>query len=295
MASGCQRIVEQGYIVRRERIQLIRAIAKKPYAFDELETSLKSLSLKELGDDLLHCGVIPEEFSHDSSEEKLWAKYCDILCASAFNYINIPSTVIRTRGDSADILGITAEYSIVSDAKAFRLSRTAKNQKDFKISALDDWRKSNTFACLIAPLYQYPYRKSQIYSQAVAKNVTLLSFVHLRFLLEFPPRKSLRSLWEISRLLQLSQSAISYWQVVDAEIARLTHQPMDSLHNYKRMEIEDTILIGQEAVEYWQTVASSYQSLSREEAILQLIRAEKIDQKIAVIEMTINYAKNLYQ
>ena len=33
-------------------------------------------------------------------------------------------------------------YSLVADAKAFRLSRTAKNQKDFKVQAMDGlaWR-----------------------------------------------------------------------------------------------------------------------------------------------------------
>jgi hypothetical protein len=38
------------------------------------------------------------------------------------------------RADSADVEGATKDYTIVGDAKAFRLSRTAKNQKDFKVT-----------------------------------------------------------------------------------------------------------------------------------------------------------------
>jgi type II restriction enzyme len=67
----------------------------------------------------------------------LWAKYCDILLSKTWNYLGIQSQVIRARGNAADVMGTTPEYTIVGDAKAFRLSRTAKNQKDFKVSALD--------------------------------------------------------------------------------------------------------------------------------------------------------------
>ena len=38
---------------------------------------------------------------------------------------------------------------------------------------------------LVAPLMQYPTSKSQIYEQAIKRNVTLLSYTHLHFLLIF--------------------------------------------------------------------------------------------------------------
>lgn len=131
---------------------LIESISKRTDAFDFLERELASIAPAELRNELLNCGIIPERFGHDSSEEKLWAKYCDIILNISFNVLDIESEVIRVRGDSADIRGIAAQYSIVADAKAFRLSRTAKNQKDFKIASLDDWRRENTYACLVAPI-----------------------------------------------------------------------------------------------------------------------------------------------
>ena len=41
-----------------------------------------------------------------------------------------------------------------------------------------------TYALLVSPLSQYPVDKSQIYPQAFSQNVTLLSYVHLQFMIE---------------------------------------------------------------------------------------------------------------
>jgi len=146
--------------MRNRFIQLIFNISKEKEAFDSLENEVLKLSKKEISQSIIECGILPEIFTHDSSEEKLWAKFTDILLAMSLSFLNIPSEVLRTRGDSANVFGKTKYYSIVGDAKTFRLSRTAKNQKDFKIKALDDWRKGNNYALLVAPLIQYPNRRS---------------------------------------------------------------------------------------------------------------------------------------
>ena len=83
----------------------------------------------------------------------------------------VADEVLRTRGNSADVYSKSKNYTLVSDAKCFRLSRTAKNQKDFKVKALDDWRRQDTYALLVSPLSQYPVDKSQIYPQAFSQNV----------------------------------------------------------------------------------------------------------------------------
>lgn len=162
--------------MRKALIDLIFKIAKERDAFDRLESHLAKISRKQLSENIIECGILPEMFPHDSSEEKLWAKYSDIILSRALSFLNVPAEVLRTRGDSADVFGKTKIYSIVGDAKTFRLSRTAKNQKDFKVKALDDWRKGNNYAILVSPLTQYPNRKSQIYRQAIERNITLLSY-----------------------------------------------------------------------------------------------------------------------
>jgi len=92
-------------LTRIDIIGLILEISGRQDAFDLLEAALADMSKSVLSASLLECGVIPERFAHDSSEEKLWAKHCDILLAHTWRYLSIPAEVLRTRGDSADVFG----------------------------------------------------------------------------------------------------------------------------------------------------------------------------------------------
>lgn len=213
----------------------------------------------------------------------------------SLSFLNIPSEVLRTRGDSADVFGKTKYYSIVGDAKTFRLSRTAKNQKDFKIKALDDWRKGNNYALLVAPLIQYPNRRSQIYFQAIDKNVTLLSYTHLNLLLAHNNNKDFKLLWETGRNLKLKlnsteqQQAEIYWANIDKSICEILNINSEELTKIKQLEIQKTKEIGQEGIEYWQNKIKEYKNLSKEEAINRLIKSEKIETKIKTIMKAISF------
>lgn len=255
--------------------------------FELLEQRLASTTKPELSEALLECGVIPERFAHDSSEEKLWAKYGDILLAKALTALHVPADVLRTRGDSADVFGKTADYTLVGDAKAFRLSRTAKNQKDFKVNALNAWRRTNTFACLVAPLYQYPSRRSQIYMQAMTQNVVLLSYVHLRFMLDYLPDVSLASLWNAPRTLPPSGHAADYWHAIERVVLDLTGQSTTTLATYKQAEVERNRTIGETEIHYLEQVIQHYQHLSQQEAVQRLIKAEKLESRLETIRRTV--------
>lgn len=114
-------------MTRKKLINLMFKISSKRNAFEVLERRLQGVTQKQVKNALIECGVMPEMFGHDSSEEKLWTKYSDILLCHTFNLLGISAEVIRMRGDSADVLGKNSSYSIIGDAKTFRLSRTAKN------------------------------------------------------------------------------------------------------------------------------------------------------------------------
>ena len=131
---------------RTKVIDLIFSLSKVQTGFESLESSLSGIGKTELLTMILECGVMPEVFHHDSSEEILWAKYSDILLAKSLGFLGLESEVIRVRGNSADVRAVSPNYKIVGDTKTFRLSRTAKNQKDFKIEALNSWRRSNDYA-----------------------------------------------------------------------------------------------------------------------------------------------------
>ena len=279
-------------MVRMDVIDLIFEIAGSENAFDILEEEFAEITKEELSSSLLECGIIPELLEHDSSEEKLWAKYCDILLAQTWTHLSIPSEVLRARGDSADVFGRTHNYSIVGDAKAFRLSRTAKNQKDFKVQALNDWRKSDTYACLVSPLYQYPQRASQIYEQAIERNVTLLSYTHLKFLLDCTEGQNLDSLWRIGSELPKNKNAQQYWEAIDETTREITGESERTLSSYKQETIDKIKQLGKEGIDYWETRITDYKKLSQEEAVARLIKAEKVEAKIGTIKKAIDIVQS---
>lgn len=279
--------------MRAKTIDLIFKIAKEKDAFDKLENEISKTTKNQLAENIIECGILPEMFSHDSSEEKLWAKFSDIVLSQSLNHLGIKSEVLGARGNSADVYGKTDNYTIVGDAKTFRLSRTAKNQKDFKISALDSWRQGNNYAMLVTPLLQYPNRASQIYEQAIDKNVTLLSYTHLHFLLDFHKTQDLQSIWEIGNGLKeitkanLLSNSSNYWEAIDKIVCKAVSKNIDDLKKYKLLEINKTKFIGHEGITFWKNKIVEFNKLSKEEAVRLLIKSEKIEAKIRTIEKAI--------
>lgn len=140
---------------------------------EEIEAEIKKNGIDSLLGHLRLCGAIPEHYDHDSSEEKLYSKYTDVVIHEAYSCMGFNSLVLRERADVADVECVNNEYSFVADAKAFRLSRTAKNQKDFKMQAMDGWKHGKPYAMVVCPVYQLPTRASQIYQQAGARSVCI--------------------------------------------------------------------------------------------------------------------------
>lgn len=280
--------------MRAKIIDSIFNLGKENSAFEKLENSLKGLKKGSLRKNIIECGILPEMFNHDSSEEKLWAKYSDIILSITLKYLDINSRVLGARGNSADVYGETEDYTLVADAKTFRLSRTAKNQKDFKVSALDSWRENNNFALLVSPLVQYPTKKSQIYKQAIDKNVTLISYTHLYFLLKYYNKCDLSYIWNTGNRLKenlsdnLKSSAVEYWRQIDLAVCKVLNKSKEDLIEIKKLEISKTEEIGKEGIQYWENKIQKFHQLSKEDAVKLLIRSHKIESKIATIQKMIN-------
>jgi type II restriction enzyme len=279
--------------MREKIINLIAESAQELNGFELLEKEVSRFSRKELSNNIIDCGVLPEFFDHDSSEEKMWAKYSDIILSSFFSYMGLNSEVLGARGNSADVLAKSEGYTIVGDAKTFRLSRTAKNQKDFKVSALDSWRQNNNYSVLAAPLFQFPSRNSQIYQQAIQRNVTLTSYTHLKFLLDQEQEVDLEPVWNVGKVLenQLSKSDFSnskfYWDGIDKAVCEITGKDIVDLAHYKKEEINRLQELGKEGIEFWENKIKEYEQLPRDRAIKLLIKAHKIDKKIQQIKKAI--------
>jgi len=239
-------------------------------------------------------GTIPEAIAHDSTEEKLFAKASDILLSRAFCEIGLKSTVIKERANSADVLAESPlyEYTLVADAKAFRMSRTAKNQKDFKVNALSEWRKDADYAVLCAPYFQYPKSQSQIFEQSIENNVCLLSWEHLVFMIKQGIKESLvcnlSALWnygeELSHIVVVADKKKSFLEDYNQVfLSLLGCQPEDYV-NALTEQIPIIIQRGLVEKAFWEKEKSNILKYSRKQAIEELISSKKIEEKIQQIE-----------
>ncbi|PIS07575.1 HindIII family type II restriction endonuclease [Candidatus Berkelbacteria bacterium CG10_big_fil_rev_8_21_14_0_10_43_13] len=274
---------------RIEIINFISKISDEPLSFTEYSERIISIVEKFTKEEvmlhLLECGIIPESFSHDSTEEKIYSKYSDVLLARALSFMGLNAKVLKERADSADVEGETKNYTIVADAKLFRLSRTAKNQKDFKVEALDKWKKDKDFACLVSPLYQYPKNSSQIYRQATAKNVTLFSYIHLYCILSSPNCGNLdyKGLWLSGEKLKGEKDASLYWKAIDSSICKILSISNKELCRFKKVEQVALTRMAKEEIAYIENKISEISSLTKEKAIELLIKAEKLDNRLIQI------------
>ncbi|KAF0109993.1 MAG: Restriction endonuclease type II HindIII [Rhodospirillaceae bacterium] len=126
----------------------------------EIESEIKRDGFAALVDHLRLCGTIPERYGDDTSEEKLYSKYTDALLSAFLKYIGLTAAVLTERADAADVEASGGGISLVADAKAFRLSRTAKNQKDFKVEAMHGWKRGRRRAMIVCPIHQLPSHSS---------------------------------------------------------------------------------------------------------------------------------------
>jgi type II restriction enzyme len=259
-----------------------------PAKADRLRERLQNSSSEEVVEHLDRAGVIPESFGHDSTEEKLFAKYCDFLLARSLRELGLVARIIEERADAADVEAHAEGYSIVGDAKAFRLSRTAKNQKDFKVEALNKWRKGADYACLVCPLYQYPNKSSQIYAQAVRYNVTLLSYTHLAFMLRRgrPNPARLNELWKVGSLLKETGNAQVYWESVTRTMLAATGGTLEDWRASQARALAKLPEHAREEIAFLEQELARIQNLSHAQAVKELVVALKIEAKIKAIRST---------
>lgn len=288
--------------------ELIDIILNKTDDFKEsteiVRQFIDDMDIDSFKDIVRDIGIIPENIKHDSSEEKLYSKASDIVLAKCFRILGLASKALDGRADNADIIANSTygyNYSLVADAKCFRLSRTARNQKDFKISNLSDWRGSeNEYAILVAPYFQYPKKESQIYSKALESNVCLLSWEHISMLINHKITEtenfSLESLWNSSQMiardktLSFANAKKSFLPKIDTLIAKKIGVDFDAylaeLNDYKKFIIKR----GRFEISYWNEEIIKIKNYSKEQAIEELILSKKLNEKIYAIS---DYIKKL--
>ncbi len=272
-------------------------------ATDRIKDALFSLNKAQLLPLVKEIGAIPENIDHDSTEEKLYAKTTDIILAKCFHELGFHADITKERANCADIIVKSPihGYTLVGDAKAFRLSRTAKNQKDFKVKSMVDWRGDNNYAVLVCPYYQYPKSNSQIYGQALNGNICLLGWEHFAYFLEYNVQEtrklSLSFVWnlpaELSKSITISnKNKNDSFHILgnEAICKHLGTNPatlIDYLHQSKQIVISR----GENEIEYWKDIITRIRRYTKEQAITELISALKINEKISAISKYIKRLK----
>lgn len=257
----------------------------------EISEEIKSGGVDALLGHLRLCGTIPEEYGHDTSEEKLYSKYTDVVIHQTFQMIGFTSVVLKERADVADVECVTDKYSFVADAKAFRLSRSAKNQKDFKIQAMDRWKHGKPYAIVVCPVYQLPSRISQIYHQAAARSVCIATYSHLAVLAEYAHISSrgdaialLHEIFKAVEALNPSKDAHNYWQTINRTILDFDSRLSDVWNAEKKAAGEAIQIIREEALRFLAGERERIMRLSKEEAIGEVLKSSKIENKIKTIK-----------
>lgn len=257
----------------------------------ELRQEIKKSGVTALISHLRLCGSIPESYGHDSSEEKLYSKYTDTLLSLSFESIGLKSHVLTERADAADVEVVAKNYSFVADAKSFRLSRTAKNQKDFKVQAMDGWKRGKPYAMVVCPIYQLPNTSSQIYQQATSRNVCIFTYSHLSLLLAYSEadnktkaQQLLLDIFKTIPALNPSKSAVDYWLAVNRTMLGFSKK-IENLWNIEKETATQSIAIGkEEALTFLAQEREKIMRMSHQEALKELIKVHKIDSKIKTIK-----------
>ena len=237
------------------------------------------------------CGAIPEAYVQNSSQEKLYSKYTDIVIHEAFTSMGLTSLVLKERSDLADVECVSGEYEFVADAKAFRLSRTAKNQKDFKVEAMDGWKHGKPFAMLVCPVYQLPSRTSQIYQQAAARSVCISSYTHLAVLVRYAESIGsdkaialLRDVFETVEAMNPSKSAGAYWQAVNKTFLGAGHGMSDIWREEKIASLEAVQVAREEALSHLAGERERIMRLSRRDAIREILAWRRLEGRVQAVQ-----------
>jgi len=257
----------------------------------ELRQEISRDGVEALISHLRLCGCIPESYEHDSSEEKLYSKYTDNLLALAYEYMGMRSIVIKERADVADVEGYSNNFTFVGDAKAFRLSRTAKNQKDFKVQEMDRWKHGKQFAMVVCPIYQLPSKTSQIYQQASSRNVCIFTYSHLSLLVNYASKGHqensqiiLNNVFNAIPPLNASKSAYVYWQAINKSLLSFSDEIIDLWRIEKMASVESVKIAKEEGLRFLSEERDRIMRMTHDEALKELISINRIESRMTTIK-----------
>ncbi len=156
---------------------------------------------------------------------------------------------------------------------------------------MDGWRGDLDYAVVVCPIYQLPGRTSQIYQQAIVRNVCILSYSHLSALVNIALRRgtafAVKGLGIVLRSVSLmhpSKNACDYWLGLNRALVSVLRNSVDIWTAEKNASLEALDVAKEEALAYLRAERDRLLGLSHHQAIKELIRAAGIDSRIEKVK-----------
>ena len=156
---------------------------------------------------------------------------------------------------------------------------------------MDRWKHGKPYAMVVCPIYQLPSKNSQIYQQAITRNVCVFTYSHLSLLVRYADEvsksKSEDLLYEIFKTipaLNPSKSAVDYWLGVNKTILGHSKSIFELWQDEKIAATESIEIAKVEALKYLASEREKIMRMSHEEALRELVKASKIESKIRTIK-----------
>lgn len=261
---------------------------------------LKKLNNIDFAFLVLHSGFIPEIYTINGKQEKLYTKLVEILVCEWAIRIGFKQSVIQKKKSNIEDVTIKRGTEvIVCDAKANRMGRSQKapNVKDtIKKEAYSTWLKKHPVKDRIGGLVTFPsllswIKESEVYKYFSSGNppVTLLFYEHMSFILLYginanriiDLQKNYKAVFN-----KASNSQTSYLKEVEGFLLK---GKLEKWREFKRYS--DKIL--REKVKY--TIASVNQYLTNERTKLKRkiakLNQAKLKEQLLKAEFQVKYSK----
>ena len=155
---------------------------------------------------------------------------------------------------------------------------------------MDTWEKGSNYAMVVCPIYQLPNTASQIYHQASSKQVSIFYLLPYFFIIkihEFRKESNLEELlmkiFEVINILNPSKDAYSYWKAINTTMIEYSDEIKELWKTEKVVASEAIKIAKDEDIEYLEGERERIMRMNLDEALKELIKVNKIESKLKII------------
>lgn len=152
------------------------------------------------------------------------------------------------------------------------------------------WKRGKPHAIVVCPIYQLPSSASQIYQQAIARDVCIFTYSHLALLVTLAdmarPEESVKTLKNILACvsaLNPTKHALQYWSRIN-QIMLGSHKSIQALWKDEKVaSLESVVAAKEEALAMLARERERIMRMSQDEAITELIKKNNIDGRVRAV------------